>query len=551
MKKFLNSILLSLVFISPIFSQAPANNEGQIFGRKLGDKISINNLIYTQLLPPLDRTEYATFSLEMRDQKGVWKSISYRDGFILGGEVNGGKKLQYMKYTSTFQPGKILLNGTADDPNKNSYQLYKINKEWQKLPFGLTKDRYEFDYDNWPGQDGAPFFDLDQNGIFTRSIDKPNPMGDEGLWFVANVPPKDDPLDDYNNHYSTPIGLELQKSVYAYNNFNVLRDVVFIKYLFVNKGIDTLTDFYFSQWNDADIGYQKDDFACCMPEMNLGIAFNGDSLDENYFEKTPPALGLLLLQGPKVPGSDSDSAFYLGKWLAGMRNLNASSFNVFITPPFNDPYLDYEIWDFNAIHGLSSYSGTPIIDPISKNSTKFMLEGNPVEKTGWFAIDTLYKRFRTDDLRVYLSSGPFTMAPGDSQEVAVALIVGQGSDNLQSVADVIEKAKVVQYFYKNYDAYATSETYQAPVPEYYSLSQNYPNPFNPSTKIDYELPVDGFVTLEVFNVVGEKVATLVNALQVKGNHSITFDAAGLSSGIYFYSISSLNYFKTKKMSLIK
>ncbi|MDP2364940.1 MAG: T9SS type A sorting domain-containing protein, partial [Ignavibacteria bacterium] len=284
---------------------------------------------------------------------------------------------------------------------------------------------------------------------------------------------------------------------------------------------------------------------------DLGIAFNGDSLDENYFGLTPPALGLLLLQGPKVQGNSSDSALFLGKWINGYKNLSLTSFNIAGTLMWDPRDFNSEVADFNAIRGLTYYYGKPIINPVTKDTTTFVLEGNPAEKTGWFTGDTLGGLFPINDLRIYLSSGPFTMAPGDSQEVAVALIAGQGSDNLQSVTEVIEKAKVVQYFYKNYDAYSTSETYNAPVPEYYRLSQNYPNPFNPSTKIDYDLPVDGLVTLEVFNIVGERVSVLVNELQTKGMHSTTFNASSLPSGIYFYSLSSLNYFKTKKMILIK
>ena len=552
MKKLFNVILLSLFLISPIFSQTPANNDGQIFGRKLVANIYANNLMYTQALPTSSLDDSWYRSLMMKDHGELFLTISYQDGFVFGGEINGEFNVQSMRYRSTFQPGKILSEGIADDPNKNSYQLYKIKNDWQKLPFGLTKDRYGFDYANWPGQDGAPFFDLDRNGIFSKNIDKPNPLGDEAIWFVGNALKNAETFDDFEYPYSKPSAIELHKTIYAFKNFNVLRDVVFIKYLFINKNSYTLKDFYFSQWNDADIGYPEDDFVCCLPELNLGIAFNADSLDEKYFGKTPPALGLLLLQGPKIEGNATDSAMFLGKWITGYKNLGSTSFNIPYIPFGIEEYdYNHDLADLNAIKGLNYYYGNPIINPITHDTTKFVFEGNPGEKSGWFAMDTLYKRYLPRDFQIYLSSGPFTMAPGDSQEVAVAFILGQGADNLKSVTDVIEKAKVVQYFYNNYDAYATSETYKAPVPEYYSLSQNYPNPFNPLTKIDYELPADGLVTLEVFNVVGEKVATLVSELKTKGNHSITFDAAGLPSGIYFYSISSLNYFKTKKMILIK
>ncbi len=89
------------------------------------------------------------------------------------------------------------------------------------------------------------------------------------------------------------------------------------------------------------------------------------------------------------------------------------------------------------------------------------------------------------------------------------------------------------------------------VPTVYSISQNYPNPFNPSTNIKFGLPEDAFVTLEVYNIVGEKVATLVNGNYRKGYHEIKFDASGLQSGVYFYKINAGKFSKTMKMLLIK
>ena len=89
------------------------------------------------------------------------------------------------------------------------------------------------------------------------------------------------------------------------------------------------------------------------------------------------------------------------------------------------------------------------------------------------------------------------------------------------------------------------------VPKEFKLEQNYPNPFNPSTMINYTVPERSQVTLEVFNIVGQKVATLVNADQPAGNYSAKFDASKLSSGMYLYRIMTNNYVKTMKMSLIK
>ena len=85
----------------------------------------------------------------------------------------------------------------------------------------------------------------------------------------------------------------------------------------------------------------------------------------------------------------------------------------------------------------------------------------------------------------------------------------------------------------------------------YSLEQNYPNPFNPSTKINYQIPELSFVTLKVYDVLGSKVATLVNKGQPQGNYEIEFDATALPSGIYFYQLRAGSFVETKKMVLMK
>jgi len=92
----------------------------------------------------------------------------------------------------------------------------------------------------------------------------------------------------------------------------------------------------------------------------------------------------------------------------------------------------------------------------------------------------------------------------------------------------------------------------------YALSQNYPNPFNPSTVINYQIPVDGFVSLKIYDITGREVTTLVNRAQTKGRYEIKFDASNLSSGVYFYRIRSVpssssgqGFIKTMKMILLR
>ncbi|MCL6100238.1 MAG: T9SS type A sorting domain-containing protein [Bacteroidetes bacterium] len=89
------------------------------------------------------------------------------------------------------------------------------------------------------------------------------------------------------------------------------------------------------------------------------------------------------------------------------------------------------------------------------------------------------------------------------------------------------------------------------VPSNYTLSQNYPNPFNPSTLIEYSIPKGGFVTVKVYNLLGQEVATLVNQEQRAGSYKVDFDATKLASGVYMYQLHAGNFNLTKKMILMK
>jgi hypothetical protein len=89
------------------------------------------------------------------------------------------------------------------------------------------------------------------------------------------------------------------------------------------------------------------------------------------------------------------------------------------------------------------------------------------------------------------------------------------------------------------------------LPQNFTLSQNYPNPFNPVTTIQYELPMDGMVKIEVYNTIGQKVVTLVDGEHIAGVHKVIFDAGHLASGTYFYRFTASGYNEIKKMVLVK
>jgi hypothetical protein len=128
----------------------------------------------------------------------------------------------------------------------------------------------------------------------------------------------------------------------------------------------------------------------------------------------------------------------------------------------------------------------------------------------------------------------------------------------QSYSYIDSKLETGSYTYRlkqiDFDGsyeYSKEINAEVEIPLAYSLEQNYPNPFNPSTKISYSIPEDGYVKLSVYNLLGEEVATIVNAYQKADRYEVSFNASGLSSGVYVYKIESVNYSATRKLVLMK
>jgi hypothetical protein len=97
----------------------------------------------------------------------------------------------------------------------------------------------------------------------------------------------------------------------------------------------------------------------------------------------------------------------------------------------------------------------------------------------------------------------------------------------------------------------TSVATQPGIPSKYELSQNYPNPFNPLTKIKYSVPQYSNIILKVFDLLGNEIETLVNEEKPAGTYELTWSAASLPSGVYFYQLRAGSFVETKKMMLMK
>ena len=96
-----------------------------------------------------------------------------------------------------------------------------------------------------------------------------------------------------------------------------------------------------------------------------------------------------------------------------------------------------------------------------------------------------------------------------------------------------------------------NSTETATLPTEFNLNQNYPNPFNPTTRIDYQLPVQGLVSIKIYDIQGNLVTTLISGVKDAGYHSVNWDAGDMASGVYFYRLISGSYIATKRLLLLK
>jgi photosystem II stability/assembly factor-like uncharacterized protein len=140
----------------------------------------------------------------------------------------------------------------------------------------------------------------------------------------------------------------------------------------------------------------------------------------------------------------------------------------------------------------------------------------------------------------------------------IAFIGGKGTTAEKQTYNYTDNVSSGKYFYRlkqiDFDGSFTNSSeieVDVTLPIKFALEQNFPNPFNPITTINYSIPKDGFVSLSVFNLIGEKVAELVNSNIKAGSHQINFDASKFSSGIYFYKLESGSFTETRKMILMK
>ena len=228
--------------------------------------------------------------------------------------------------------------------------------------------------------------------------------------------------------------------------------MVFKSYLLINKSTTRFDSMYVTQWSDPDDGNSQDDFSGCDTTLSLGFTYNGQAIDATYNPLPPPAVGFDFFQGPKV-ASPGGQAIFRGQRLERVREPPDDGVLLLhqLRPDARRPDAgrsrrSHPVLQFHE--GAHRADGQFFQDP-QGNPTTFVLSGDPQTGKGW--LDG--QQFPEGDRRMGLASGPFSMAPGDTQEVVVAEIAAgaiPGVDRLSAVGLLKFFDKSAQLAYDNF-----------------------------------------------------------------------------------------------------
>lgn len=463
MKDKIKLVLISLLLFFSCFG----NIQSQIKKKQKENNLISSRLAVTSVRLNINNVSTIIYNNGLTDEtpggepgfvypKGSSKTLYFVSGLLWGGSTDGYWAVGGSANRQGIVPGRILPDGTAENKNLPHVRIYRVRSDYKNFTTSEEKDllfaseildeaktadeiyaQYDLDWNQWPAEYGAPYIDKNSNGVYDPAADIPG-MSEEPcqtIWYVAND--LDQTLTEYL-YGSLPMKLEMQATFWAYKADKPLGNTIFKKYKIINRNSKRIDSMYFSMWSDPDVGYPYDDYAGCDTTLNIGYCYNSTTTDSIY-GITPPATGFAIIQGPIIPASSSDSARYNGNWKKGFKNLGMTSFFVHscgATINWSDPSPgNYEFgalrWK-NLFAGKLARDGVLYTDPETGAKTKFPYNGDPVNQTGWLDGEGSACGDRT----MGSISGPFTMNPGDTQEVVFAQIAAGGTKNVSRLSAI-------------------------------------------------------------------------------------------------------------------
>ena len=455
----------------------------------------------------------------------------FSEGITWGGKINDGNiplirvngnthSSGCASVTRLYRVRPDYLSGNLTQDAANFFRISVGEVTQQQIE--ELRQQYQADWNEWPADEGAPFEDVNNDGLYDPNIDIPGVTGSSQSLFVKYN-------DEGNPIYgSPPIGLEISETYWAYAVSGAVGNVIFKKVDVTYSGTDTtspaasIDDMYINQWADPDVGSSVDDFAGCDTLLNLGYAYNAGNSDAEYqaIGMYPPAVGYSFLQGvSEYTGDQNDSAIVNFRWRHGYRFIQEkpmSSF-IFFGPgvPWSDPSYTYTgtLEFYNLMRGYlpdPPYpDGEQFPSSVAEYSANgvYLLPGDPVAGTG--KIDGGVAP--AGDRRILLVSGPFQLTLGQTAEVVIALVAGSGNSNHASITKLKENTVEAKNSFLDLVSLGQvqvvkNEEEKNTLPGDFTLEQNYPNPFNPATTISYVIDRPSFVKLKVYDVLGNEVA---------------------------------------------
>jgi photosystem II stability/assembly factor-like uncharacterized protein len=488
------------------------------------------------------------------------KNVIFTTGLSASCMINGQLAQTMCSYAGEYYPGAIL-NGQFYD--SSMFKIYKVIRAG-----GSSQP----DWQNWGCMVpyGAPFVDVNNNGTYEPLIDTPGVKNATQTIFVCLTdinPNSHSSGEGFGGGITNPLmGIELHLTKWAYS-FISYNDVVFTKFVIINKGGQTWNRTHFAIVSDPDVGSPDDDFVGCDTVRNMGYAYNGTNNDPIY-GIAPPAVGYDILKGP-VNKRVTPNVTYNMTSFTRFINCNANPPNE--CDPNGEPLPAFILMQGFKKDSASWLDRTQQTPWGSYKKTKKIFYGDPETNEGWTAAKGYIVNFGNDsvgtmaneiikDMRFTLGMGAenYTILNGDTAVIWLAQLVARGTSNLNSVTKLKQLSDLVQAYYESNFTIKILPI-SSEIPGTYRVEQNFPNPFNPTTKIKfdiahhtpYPLSRGELTTLIVYDILGRKISTLVNEKLQPGSYEVTFDASQFPSGIYFYQFRAGDFVETKKMLMIK